>query len=128
MTRAQRPRILIVDDDAVLRRTLCRVVAAQFDVTEASNGAEAILLLGREKFDAILTDLEMPELGGDGLVKWLEQNDPELAKRAIVVTGGAKRRDQSEWLSAFDPSRVLRKPCSIEDVLAALDRILGGGS
>lgn len=128
MTGAQRPRVLIVDDDERLRRTFARVIATRFEVSVAENGAVAVALLEKETFDAVLTDLEMPELGGDGVVAWLEQNRPHLARRVIVVTGGAKRADQSAWLDAFDERRVIQKPCAVEDVLAAIERVLAGAS
>jgi len=128
MTGAQRPRVLIVDDDERLRRTFARVVGARYEVSVAENGRDAVALLEKESFDAVLTDLEMPELGGDGLVTWLEQNRPALARRAIVVTGGAKRAEQAAWLAAFDQRRVVKKPCIVEEVLSAIEGVLAGAS
>lgn len=128
MAAVPRPRILIVDDDELLRRTLVRLLAASFDVVQARNGAEAIELLRGESFDAVLTDLEMPEVGGDGIVRWLEENQAEMARRLVVMTGGAKRADQSAWLRSFDADRVVRKPYTRNEIMAALDRILPKGT
>jgi len=127
MTLPPRPRILLVDDDELLRRTFARILVAKFDVVEAGNGREALEILSTAEFDAVVTDLEMPLLGGDEIVGWLEANRPSLAQRVVVVTGGAKRVAQVEWLRTVDMARVLRKPCSAGELVAAVDGALRRG-
>ena len=128
MKTPHRPRILLVDDDDTLRRTLARVLASDFEITQAPNGRVAIEVLRGGAFDAVVTDLEMPELGGDGLAAWIAANQPELAARVLVVTGGAKRADQAAWLRAFDPERVLRKPYLASALADALERVIARGT
>lgn len=123
-----RPRVLLVDDDDLLRRTFARVLAVRFDVTEASDGRRAVELLGAETFDAVVTDLEMPFVGGDGVAAWLATNQPALAERLIVVTGGAKHVAQVEWLRTVEPGRLLRKPCAASDLVSAVEAVLRGGA
>jgi DNA-binding response OmpR family regulator len=124
MASSSRKRILIVEDDHSLRRTLARVLAQTFDVIEAAHGSEAVAILGTESFDAVITDLEMPKLGGDGLVAWLEAHQPRVAGRVIVMTGGARRAEQARWLQSFDPHRVVAKPCSASVIVTAIESLL----
>ncbi len=123
----KRPRILVVDDDEHLRRTLARMLAGTYEVTLAPHGAKALEILATETFDAVLTDLEMPHVGGDGLVRWLEEHQPAMAACVVVMTGGAKRAEQLAWLRAFDRDRVVAKPSSVADIVRALEAVLHRG-
>jgi two-component system, OmpR family, KDP operon response regulator KdpE len=58
-------RVLIVEDDSALRRTLRTTLdALGFDVGEASNGEEALLRLRMADYEAVLLDINMPGIGG----------------------------------------------------------------
>ncbi|HEY5377097.1 MAG TPA: sigma-54 dependent transcriptional regulator [Polyangiaceae bacterium] len=59
------PRVLVVDDEPTLRRTLARLLNSRnMTVLTADDGAQAIDLLGREQVDVVLVDLMMPNVGG----------------------------------------------------------------
>ncbi|HEX3775541.1 MAG TPA: sigma-54 dependent transcriptional regulator [Polyangiaceae bacterium] len=59
------PRVLVVDDEPTLRRTLARLLNSRnMTVLTADDGAQAIELLGREQVDVVLVDLMMPKVGG----------------------------------------------------------------
>ncbi|HEY0463912.1 MAG TPA: sigma 54-interacting transcriptional regulator, partial [Polyangiaceae bacterium] len=59
------PRVLVVDDEPTLRRTLARLLNSRnMTVVTADDGAQAIEILGREKVDVVLVDLMMPKVGG----------------------------------------------------------------
>jgi DNA-binding NtrC family response regulator len=59
------PRVLVVDDEPTLRRTLARLLNSRnMTVLTADDGAQAIDILGREKVDVVLVDLMMPKVGG----------------------------------------------------------------
>jgi PAS domain S-box-containing protein len=86
---AQPRRVLVVDDDPLVLRSLTRVLARDFAVAAARNGREALdLVRAGATFDAMLCDLMMPEMSGIELHAVLERDDPELAKRIIFLTGG----------------------------------------
>ncbi len=127
MPSLQLPRVLLIDDDDALRRTVGRLLAHDFRVTETATGAQAVALLAVESFDAVVTDLEMPDMCGDEVVAWLLAHQPAVAARVVVLSGGAKDPVKAEWLRTFDAERVLRKPCSAEDLLAAIRRVLASG-
>ncbi len=120
MTSPHRPRVLFVDDDAVTRSAVARALVQTFDVTQASDGVEAVELLQKHTFDAIVTDLEMPRMAGNELIAWLEANQPNVAKRVVVMTGGAKHPTQIAWLRAFDAARIVAKPASLGTLVRAI--------
>ncbi len=122
MKQTKRLRVLLVDDDAPLRRAVARVLSA-FEVVHAGDGLEAVAALEHETYDVIVTDLEMPRMTGDELVGWLATNRPDLVSRVVIVTGGAKFLERQEWLDAFDSSRIVRKPSNPDDLIRAIERV-----
>jgi CheY-like chemotaxis protein len=94
--------VLVVEDDPLVRTMARRSLAdAGFDVLEAANGREALALLGEhEDVDAVLTDLAMPELGGQELAERLSEfrpglpvvfmsgyTDDDLTRRGLLAAG-----------------------------------------
>jgi CheY-like chemotaxis protein len=84
--RTESPSILIVDDEAVIRYLLrLSFSAAGYDVRAAADVPEAKRMCGTKSFDVVLTDVQMPGLTGQDLVRWLAEHHP--ATRAILMTG-----------------------------------------
>ena len=80
--------VLVVDDEPDLRTSFARVLtAAGFVVTKAGNGQEAIGEVDKTRFDAIVSDISMPELDGIGLLRAVREKDLDVP--VILVTGGA---------------------------------------
>jgi two-component system probable response regulator PhcQ len=75
-------RLLLVDDDVVLLRSLERLLRNKVDVTTASNAAAALAHV-HERFDIVLADYRMPQMDGVELLKQLQQLDPH-ALRALT--------------------------------------------
>ncbi len=79
-------RLLIVDDETVIRKVLERHFAAKgYEVVTAVNGKDAITRLEQQKFDIVVTDLLMPEMDGFELLKHLREEFPLV--RVIIMTG-----------------------------------------
>src|ERR1035437_4688963 len=122
-----RPRILIVDDDDMLRSSLARALRGRFDVVVAENGAVAMHLIENGvKFDAILTDVEMPVMDGRALVERLAEIDPALVGRVLVMTGGPRDAGLAAWVGQFASARVLAKPIETDMLLGAIEALLHG--
>jgi len=103
-------RILVVDDEPVIGRLVRRILGKRHEVVVAHSGQEAMDLLKQDQgFDLILTDLMMPAVSGMDLFSWMEQNEPELAARALFITGGAFTAQSREFIDKHHP-RVLFKP------------------
>jgi DNA-binding response OmpR family regulator len=72
--RAYSPRVLVVEDDEALREILVRVIERDgYRVFQARNGLEALGIAQRERLDAVVSDLNMPQLDGWGLLRVLRE-------------------------------------------------------
>ncbi|MGH7390435.1 MAG: sigma-54-dependent transcriptional regulator [Candidatus Rokuibacteriota bacterium] len=85
---ADRIRLLVVDDDAEVRSLLERVLSKSgYQPTQASNGAHAMELLGRQQFDVALVDIKLPDASGLDILRWARDTDTDT--EFIVLTGNA---------------------------------------
>ena len=84
----EQARILVVDDDEVSRKSVCRVLTRQgHRITAAREGFQALGFLERERFDVLVTDLVMAEMSGLELLERAKKQNPEI--EVIVITGFA---------------------------------------
>jgi len=88
-----RTRILVVDDEQVLRRMLDRVLTARgFEVRTSVDGHEAMAMLKAERFDVVLSDMVMPKCDGRCLLEAMR--DAGITTPVVMLTGYA---DVSDW-------------------------------
>lgn len=121
-------RVLVVDDDAVNRQAMELLLRREgHEVVGVENGLEAIgRLEGRERpFDVVITDLQMPRLGGRALYEQLVEERPALAQRFIFVTGDQARAETRQFLEACGQPSVL-KPYDLSDLMRAIAEIVKG--
>lgn len=117
-----RARVLLIDDDTMLRRAYTRMLARYHDVEGAESGRAALdLLRCGGDFDVILCDLMMPGLDGPGVYEALEKEHPELLDRFIFVSGGAFTSRVNAFLRRVRP-QLLEKPVNRQTLLGAIDR------
>lgn len=115
-------RILLVDDDEDMRSLLADVLIDEgYEVNQAANGAEALVLLHRETFAAILLDKRMPGLSGMDLLPGLRVICPETPVIVITAFGDARTADEGAEKEAFG---LLFKPFRMDDLRAMLDHAL----
>jgi CheY-like chemotaxis protein len=90
------------------------------DVVTALGGRDALLVLQKEvNFDAILCDLQMPEMSGMELFAKVKARYPELAERFIFVTGGAFSTEAKQFLEHGVP--YVGKPFRSDELIAVLE-------
>lgn len=106
--------ILVVDDDTVVTRMLCRVLA-NHKVVVANSGQDAIMRLHQHGFDLILCDLTMPGMSGMEFYELVRAISQDLAERIVFMTGGAFTAEGHEFLSQF-PNSWLEKPFDIREL------------
>lgn len=71
--------ILIIDDEASLRRTMARILQREgYEVTTAANGDEALKLVSEQSFDLVYSDIRMPDMSGLDLLKTVHAKFPDL--------------------------------------------------
>lgn len=100
--------LLVVDDDAMLRKTLADIFSSEgIDVRVAVNGADALRMVeGGLAFDVLLTDKDMPVMKGDALVVELRRRG--FRQLMIIMTGDVRAAAAYEGADM-----VLAKPFSI---------------
>src|SRR6267154_3582443 len=106
-----RMRILVVDDDAVNRQAMVLLLEREgHQIVAVENGLEAMERLGNRDntFDAIVTDLQMPRLGGRAMYEQLVSSRPLIAKRFVFVTGDQARGETGSYGHACRTDRCTR--------------------
>jgi CheY-like chemotaxis protein len=119
-----RARLLIIDDAPMLLRAYQRSLATWYDIEVANSGAAAIERLVQDaRWDAILCDLMMPDMDGVAVHDWVLAEHAALSERMLFSTGGAFTPRTIEFSERFR-DRVLQKPVPLEQLRAAIERVL----
>jgi two-component system NtrC family sensor kinase len=118
-------RVLVVDDEAEIAELMRAMLeGAGYEVATAESGAVALELLAEARFDAIVSDLRMPDMDGAALWREIGQAQPSLARRILFVTGDTLSPDARAFLeSARCPS--LDKPFARQDLLDRVAALIG---
>jgi DNA-binding NtrC family response regulator len=115
-------RILLVEDEANMIRTLTRILERKgYAVTGANNGRQALDRLLQAPFDLVITDLNMPEMDGMQLLR--EMNTRELNPATIVLTGHGTIQSAVEAMK-LGADDYLIKPCAPDELLLVAERVL----
>jgi YesN/AraC family two-component response regulator len=112
--------ILIVDDEEVMREFLCEVLE-DFAVDKASDGKEAISKLKIKEYDLIITDMKMPGVSGEEVVRYAKSNYPNA--KIIVISGYSSLFSVSSTMG-FGISAFLAKPFSIKQIRTEVEKSL----
>ncbi len=107
-------RVLVVEDEEVVRRLLQEMLRAQFGcrVDLAGNGAEALDLLVRENYALVLSDIRMPVMSGPEFFLHLREVRPGIARRFVFLTGYPGDRRLEEEIAQWDVP-VIPKPFTL---------------
>jgi len=119
-------RILIVDDDNVVRKSVHRMLErAGHEVWESSRPKTALHMLDAVSVDVVITDIYMPGMNGIELIRRLETR--KSCRRVIAMTGGGTTRGSAELLAearSIGADRTLEKPFGPAALLSAVDDVL----
>jgi two-component system KDP operon response regulator KdpE len=110
--------ILVIDDDAELRRVLKRTLGALgFEVADAANGEQALQELATRAFDVVLMDVNMPGIGGIAACQVIRQRNPRLQILMLSVRG-----EETDKIEAFNAGAddYITKPFAIGELVARL--------
>jgi two-component system, chemotaxis family, chemotaxis protein CheY len=120
-------RILVVDDDPSIRRTLEALLnRAGYEVIQARDGTEAVRLWREQGGDLVITDLHMPEK--DGIQTIIELLSHSPGARIIAMSGGGqtKRLDLLGNASLLGAVLTIEKPFTISEMMTLVGRALRG--
>jgi DNA-binding NtrC family response regulator len=120
-----RPRILVVDDEVNVARTLQMILEGQgYRASAAYSCAQAIQVLDSSaRFDVVLTDMNM-EKPESGLEVALAASRLKLRPIIIVVTGFPDTNNMKQALNTHAVDYVIIKPLAVEELLGTLRRLL----
>lgn len=122
MRRSAPLRVLVVDDDNCLLQTVQQMVEALgFRADAAGGGLAAMQCLSRSRYDLMITDLQMPDMDGHALTRWLKSKFK--GTKAIVMTGMAPG-DVVDHMHTGIVDRWLFKPFSLNTLRRLLNEIL----
>lgn len=117
----EKARILIVDDDGLIRLLLRRMLTkcGYTCLYEASDGAKAKVLLAEKRFDLMILDLQLPDMDGLTLCQYVQDN--QLQVPILLISGSVV--DWRPYLRA-GVADCLNKPISMRDLRASVERVL----
>ena len=117
-------RILVVDDETELGEVMREMLeSAGYEVATAESGALALELLGAARFDAVVSDLRMPDMDGAELWRRVSTEHPALSQRLLFVTGDTLSAAAVE-LFRSSGCDGLDKPFSRDELLARVGALL----
>ena len=109
-------QILVVDDSPTVRKFVSVSLTMQgFDVVAACDGMDALEKLPGGKFDLVITDLNMPNMDGFGLIRALREN-PEYHELPIIILTSLAEQSNRDLGSELGVTSYLVKPFSLEKI------------
>jgi putative nucleotidyltransferase with HDIG domain len=113
-TNLAQARLLVVEDDDNIRTFCQRLLRLHYDVTVAEHGAAALVLLAEQPFDLVITDLQMPVMGGMALLEQIRLHHAECDTLVMTAHATVETAREALKLGALD---YLDKPVESENLL-----------
>jgi DNA-binding response OmpR family regulator len=118
-----RRAVLLIEDDKVICGMLARgVELSGYRVTTAGTAEDAIALLGTERFDAVVTDKNLPGKSGEDVARAVREQSLETA---LVMMTGYASRDSAAEMQRLSADAYLTKPFEIPDLTRVLGQVIG---
>jgi CheY-like chemotaxis protein len=115
-------KVLVVDDDAVVNRSITRVLSGEgYQVRETMSGKEALAELDHQQYDLVFTDIKMPGMDGLEMTSRVKKAHPEIP--VVVITGFGTEANENR-ARELGVSGFLRKPLTPEMIIENADRAL----
>ena len=122
--RSHAARILVVDDNAALRRALRNLLETQDDwkvCDEASDGLEAVAKFGKEKFDVIVLDFQMPGMNGLDAAKQITSRSPTTPILMVTLHHSPELAEEARKVGIRGICTKADIECVVEGVTTILD-------
>jgi two-component system cell cycle sensor histidine kinase/response regulator CckA len=117
-----KPRILIIDDDPNLRKTLCDILRSRgFETSTAANGAAGLATMKEHSFNLVLIDLGLPDIAGVEVLRKIKAEHP--LSEVIILTGNATLDSAIEAANSGAFSYLV-KPYEIEQLILNIQRAI----
>ena len=124
ISRGRLGKILLVDDEDMIRQVLTESLRrAGHEVETARNGEVALRMLKQKHYDCVVSDVKMPGMDGPTLHQAIRAIDPAAADTFIFISGDTVSPETSSYLEAVD-NPTLAKPFEIDALEKALQEML----
>jgi PAS domain S-box-containing protein len=125
--KVAKARILVVDDEKVIRDFVKRVLAGEgYEVETVNNAGDALKKIEGKRYNLVLIDIKMPGMDGVELYKRIQKIAKSLARRVVFITGDIMGADTEKFLSGTKVAH-LDKPFNAEQLRREVRRALTGG-
>jgi CheY-like chemotaxis protein len=114
-------KILIVDDSSIIRNYLEKLCKDKYTTVIAPGGAEAINLLGSDKYDLMLLDLMMPGVDGFGVLDYIKGNNVIVP---TIIISGDTTKESIDRAFTYNVVDMIEKPFSEKTIMEKINRIL----
>ena len=111
--------LLIVDDDSFIRDTLLQLLSPSHECHTADRAEQALAYLDMQSYDAVLTDINMPELSGHEILKHIHENYP---KTQVIVISGIRGETDPQAIIDLGAFAYFSKPFKLQDIETAVIR------
>lgn len=119
----EKRKVLVAEDDPECRSVIGDILKKEHAITVVDNGEEAIEKLSNERYDLLIVDCKMPGFNGVELYKWLLENQSEMQKRVIFITGVFFVPEIKSFLESTG-CPYITKPFSLEDLKETVNMAL----
>ena len=115
-------RVLVVDDNEFMRKMVAIILSKHgYQYELVNNGVEAIQRIREKRFDAVVTDIEMPEMDGITLTRELSRHFSDLP---VLIMTSHSDDDYQETAIRAGAKQFLSKPFGVSDLITRLHRML----
>jgi ActR/RegA family two-component response regulator len=116
----QKPVVLVIDDDAVIRKMLSQILKAEgYMVETVETGKQAIAASKKRFFNVALVDMRLQDMRGTALIHELKEAEPRMIR--IIVTGYASTENAIESVNRNADGYIL-KPIDVQELLAMIEK------
>ncbi|HZS38516.1 MAG TPA: response regulator [Polyangia bacterium] len=118
-------RVLVVEDSTTMRGFVTATLESSggFQVTQAPSGFEALKILPRAQYDVIITDINMPDINGLELVRYVRESERHARTPLVLISTDARAADRERGLK-LGADAYLTKPFEPEELLAVVRKVL----
>jgi two-component system chemotaxis response regulator CheY len=120
-----RQRVLVVEDSATMRGFVNAALesAGPYTVTQAESGFHALKILPRSRYDLIITDINMPDINGLELVRFIRDSDVHKKTPLIIISTDGREADRDRGMK-LGANAYLTKPFAPEQLLEIVRGLL----
>jgi len=125
MAAGEKKTVLVVEDNELNMRLFCDLLDAfGFQTLQCRDGAKAVELTRQHKPDLIIMDIQLPEVSGLDITRWIKDDDSIRAIPVLAVTAFAMRADEQRVREAGCEG-YLSKPIQMKSFLSTVQELVG---